>query len=163
LILAAAGNVPLPYAWLNPYCLERATAPHLAAAAAAASIDIATIMRAFVSIRSLSDVIIVESAGGWLAPIGDPVAVGTAGPTMQEVAQALGLPVILVVGMRLGCISHALLTVDAIRRAGLQLAGWVANPIDPGFADLALYVVSLQRRIAAPLLQVPAAPELNAP
>jgi dethiobiotin synthetase len=150
--LAAAGNVRLPHEWTNPVCLPRATSPHLAAREAAAPVRLETISAAFEMIRPRTDVIIVEGAGGWLAPIADPAEPGTPGPTMQEVALALGLPVVLVVGIRLGCLNHALLTAAAIERAGLPLAGWIANPVDPGFADTAAYVDSLRLRLRCALL-----------
>jgi dethiobiotin synthetase len=158
LALAGAGNVALPYETLNPYCLAQATSPHIAARNAEISIDIVEILSKYVLIASKSDVIVVEGAGGWLAPVGEPVVQGTTGPTMADVAAALALPVVLVVGMRLGCISHALLTADAIRARGLQLAGWIANPIDPEFlpasAGYTAYVDSLEQRLPAPRLQV---------
>jgi dethiobiotin synthetase len=77
---------------------------------------------------------------------------------MEDLARVLGLPVLLVVGIRLGCLSHALLTAAAIERSGLDLAGWVANPIDPEFPDREDYVDSLRLRLAAPLLSIPASP-----
>lgn len=152
LALLAAGNVTLPYDVANPVCLSQPTSPHLAAASAGKSIDIGTIVSAYSEICAQSDVIIVEGAGGWLAPIGPPVHRGDTGPTMQEVALALGLPVVLVVGLRLGCISHALLTAGAIRQSGLVLSGWIANPVDPGFADADRYVDALCERLSEPLL-----------
>jgi dethiobiotin synthetase len=151
LALARAGNVVLPYETLNPYCLAEATSPHIAAKNEGISIDIELIKERYSSIVLKSDVIVVEGAGGWLAPIADK-------STMADVAVALGLPVLLVVGMRLGCISHALLTADSIRTQGLQLAGWIANPIDPEFlpgsAGYAAYVDALEQRLPAPRLQV---------
>jgi dethiobiotin synthetase len=109
-------------------------------------------------ISAKSDVVVVEGAGGWLAPVGEPAVQGETGPTMADVAAALALPVVLVVGMRLGCISHALLTADSIRARGLQLAGWFANPIDaeflPASAGYAAYVNALVQRLPAPRLQV---------
>ena len=128
--LAGAAGVALPYEFVNPVCLPLATSPHLAARAAAQRIDIAAIVRAYAALAARADVVVVEGAGGWLAPIGDR-------ETMQDVAVALGLPVLLVVGLRLGCINHAVLTADAIRRSGLDLAAWIANPIDPQFAATA--------------------------
>src|SRR5690606_8936194 len=138
--LAAAGNVDLPYELINPYCLARATAPHLAAREAGIGIEPVAIQAAFETIQSRSEFVVVEGAGGWLAPIAEPQANGCPGPTMQEVALALRLPVVLVVGIRLGSLSHALLTAAAIRHSGLPLAGWIANPIDPRLADTDLYV-----------------------
>jgi dethiobiotin synthetase len=152
LALQAAGNVPLPYQLVNPICLVRATSPHLAAAETSVEIDLAAILPAFELIRSRSELVVVESAGGWLAPIGAPDAAGTAGPTMQDIALGLQLPVLLVVGIRLGAMSHALLTAAAIQQCGLQLAGWAANCLDAGFADTEQYVESLALRLPAPLL-----------
>lgn len=150
--LNAAGNVRLPYELTNPVCLPRPTSPHLAARDAGALVQVDAIVRAYEAIRQRSDLVIVEGAGGWLAPIGEPSSPATIGPTMEDVAIALRLPVILVVGIRLGCLSHALLTAEAIHRSGLKLAGWVANPVDPGFADTDLYVDSLRIRLRAALL-----------
>lgn len=156
--LAAAGNVALPYEMLNPYCLPQATSPSIAARSAGISIDIGVITDRFAGIIEKSDVIVVEGAGGWLAPIGDPLQSGLPGPTMADIAVGLGLPVLLVVGMRLGCISHALLTADAIRATGLELAGWIANPVDRDFLaradDFAAYVGALEQRLPSPRLQL---------
>jgi dethiobiotin synthetase len=151
LALASASNVLLPYETLNPYCLADATSPHIAAKNAGISIDIGLIMERYSMIVAKSDIVIVEGAGGWLAPIGDET-------TMADVAAALGLPVLLVVGMRLGCISHALLTADAIRARGLHLAGWIANPVSAEFLPTSVackaYVHALEQRLPAPRLQV---------
>lgn len=157
LALQAAGNVPLPYEVLNPFCLSQPTSPHLAAKAAGIEIDIETIKANFSRIASVSDLVLVEGAGGWWAPIGEPAEPGQRGPTMEEVARALGLPVLLVVGLRLGCLNHALLTAQAIRASGLPLAGWVANAIDPAFSDGLAYVASLRSRMPAPQVALPAA------
>ncbi|MGC4029225.1 MAG: dethiobiotin synthase [Steroidobacteraceae bacterium] len=154
LALQAAGNVALPYEVLNPCCLARPTSPHLAAQETGVSISCDTIKSNFDRIVSLSDLVAVEGAGGWWAPIGEPGHAGERGPTMEDVARALGLPVLLVVGVRLGSLNHALLTAAAIRGCGLRLAAWVANPIDPGFEDCAAYVESLQRRLPAPRVSV---------
>jgi dethiobiotin synthetase len=151
LALLAAGNVELPYGLVNPVCLQRATSPHLAAADAGMTVDIAAIVQAYELIRMRSEWVVAEGAGGWLAPIGE-ASPGITGPTMQDVALALGLPVVLVVGIRLGALSHALLTADAIRRSGLRFAGWAANCLDPAFADTEQYVESLALRLPEPLL-----------
>ncbi len=152
LALQAAGNVPLPYQLVNPICLQRPTSPHLAAREAGIEIDLAAILPAYELIRSRSELVVVESAGGWLAPIGAPDTAGATGPTMQDIALALQLPVLLVVGIRLGALSHALLAAAAIQRSGLQLVGWAANCLDAGFADTEEYVASLALRLPAPLL-----------
>jgi dethiobiotin synthetase len=151
LALLAAGNVELPYALVNPVCLARATSPHLAAADVGVAIETGVILRAYELIRRKSDWILVEGAGGWLAPIG-PAPPGRLGPTMQDIALALRLPVLMVVGIRLGALNHALLTADAIRRSGLNLTGWAANCLEPGFADAEQYVESLAARLPEPLL-----------
>jgi dethiobiotin synthetase len=155
LALMRESGVSLPYEWVNPCCLPTATSPHLAARRAGENVDIAAIKRAFERINAETDLIVVEGAGGWLAPIGEPSGSGDAGPTMADIARALRLPVLLVVGIRLGCISHALLTAAAIGRSGLPLAGWLANPIDPDFSDREDYVESLRLRLPAPLLSIP--------
>lgn len=149
--LGAAGSVRLPYELTNPVCLPDATSPHLAAARAGTAIDLAVIKAAYDAIQSRSELIIVEGAGGWLAPIG-PATVGGPDRTMADIARALALPVLLVVGIRLGCLNHAQLTAAAIRRDGLELAGWIANPIDPGFPDADPYIDALAERLACPLL-----------
>lgn len=151
LALAAAGTVRVPYEWTNPVCLPDATAPHLAAARAGIRIDLDVIAQAYAAIRAQSDRVAVEGAGGWFAPI-SAAGGGRPGQTMQEVARALELPVVLVVGLRLGCLSHALLTAEAIRGSGLTLAGWIANPIDPAFADATDYTGSLAGWLPCPLL-----------
>ena len=149
--LAAAANVVIPYEWLNPCCLPTATSPHLAALDAGISVEIPPILSAFEQIKTRSDLIMVEGAGGWLAPVGPSGPQGVP-QTMADVAKALGLPVVLVVGLRLGCLNHALLTAAAIEQTGLPLAGWIANSIDPHFADAERYIDSLAGHIAAPLL-----------
>lgn len=150
--LAAAGNVRLPYDLTNPLCLPDATSPHLAARAAGRCIEVDSIKSALDQIKQLTDVIIAEGAGGWLAPIGEPAQAGEPGPTMQDVARALGLPVVLVVGMKLGCLNHALLSADAIRRSGLPLLGWIANPVDETFTGADRYCESLRVRLPEPML-----------
>jgi dethiobiotin synthetase len=152
LALLAAGNVELPYQLVNPVCLQRATSPHLVAAENGIAVDTGAILQAFELLRSRCDWIVVEGTGGWLTPIGPPASPGTNGPTMQDIALGLGLPVLLVVGIRLGALSHALLTAEAIRRSGLPFAGWAANCMDPGFADTERYIESIALRLPEPLL-----------
>jgi len=155
LALMAEARVRVPYELVNPCCFPDPTSPHLAARNSGNYVNLVAIKSAFARIKADSDLIIVEGAGGWLAPVADPVERGSAGATMQDVAVALGLPVLLVVGLRLGCLSHALLTAAAIRASGLPLAGWVANPIDPAFPDQAAYLQSLQLRLPAPRWMIP--------
>jgi dethiobiotin synthetase len=150
--LAAAAAVRLPYGLVNPCCLPRPTSPHLAARDAGGRIDIPGLVADFHRIAAQADLVIVEGAGGWYVPVGEPLAPGQRGPTMADLAVALGLPVLLVVGIRLGCLNHALLTADAVMASGLPLAGWVANVADPGFPDVQDYIESLAIRLPAPLL-----------
>lgn len=155
LALRAAGNVEMPYEWINPVCLPRATSPHIAAREAGVKVDIESIVRNFGHIVTNTELIAVEGAGGWHAPIGEPATPGEAGPTMADVALRLGLPVLLVVGLRLGCLNHALLTQQAIEKSGAKLAGWIANPIDSGFADGEECARALEIRLRAPRLRLP--------
>ena len=150
--LAAAASVRLPYDLVNPCCLPRASSPHLAAREAGQSIDIPALVATYRRIAASADVVVVEGAGGWYVPLGEPTAPGQVGPTMADLAVAVGLPVLLVVGVRLGCLNHALLTAEAIRASGLRFAGWVANRIDPAFPEFDDYVESLTARLPAPCL-----------
>jgi len=150
--LAAAASVRLPYEVVNPCCLPFATSPHLAARAAGRRIDIDALAAGYRRIAAAADLVIVEGAGGWLVPIGEPGRPGTTGPTMADLARALGLPVVLVVGIRLGCLNHALLTADSIRASGLPFAGWIANVLDPDFPGADDYLAALDARLSAPRL-----------
>ncbi|MBS0328056.1 MAG: dethiobiotin synthase [Proteobacteria bacterium] len=134
--LAAAGNVDAPLGLRNPYAFAAAIAPHLAARDEGAVIDLDVIARAFAALAERADAVVVEGAGGALVPLG-------AGSDMLDVARVLGLPVLLVVGMRLGCLSHALLAALALRARGLVLAGWVANELPPGMPRCADNVATL--------------------
>jgi dethiobiotin synthetase len=119
--LQAAINQPLPYDVVNPFCYEPAIAPHIAAQLAGNSCTVGQIREHFKSLLSRQfDFCLVEGAGGWRVPLNES-------ESFSDIAVSLDLPVILVVAMRLGCISHALLTAEAIARDGLRLAGWVAN------------------------------------
>lgn len=141
--LIAAGNVAAPHADINPYAFAPAIAPHLAAIGAGVAIDVEVIAEAYARLAGRADVVVVEGAGGALAPIADDA-------DMLDIPRRLGLPVLLVVGMRLGCLNHALLSTAAIAARGLRLAGWVANRIDPAMAVADENVASLDARIAAP-------------
>ncbi len=144
-LLRAASNVEAPLALVNPYCFEPPIAPHLAAEQAGVAIDLATIANAYQQLAHAADVVIVEGVGGFCVPL-------NRGADSADLAQRLGLPVILVVGLRLGCLNHALLTAHAIRAKGLALAGWIANRIDPAMAAAERNVAALAERLAAPLL-----------
>jgi dethiobiotin synthetase len=143
--LAAAANVPADYAEINPYCLALPASPHLAAAAEGVRIDLERLREGAARLQARSDVLIVEGAGGWFAPLDER-------HTMADLAATLDARVILVVGLRLGCLNHALLTAAALRASGLRFAGWIANHIDPAFAQAAANITTLEQRLAAPLL-----------
>jgi len=141
--LLAAGNVDAPLPDRNPFAFAAAIAPHLAAAETGTTIDLAVIAAAYARLAARSDCVVVEGAGGALVPI-------DATHDMLDVAAHLRLPVLLVVGMRLGCLNHALLSAAAIRARGLRLAGWIANGIDPQMEALAANVEALSQRLQAP-------------
>jgi dethiobiotin synthetase len=152
--LIAAGNVAAPRDCVNPYLLREPLAPHLAAQRDGVVIDIEHIARCFEDLRGLADFLVVEGAGGFRVPLSET-------HDGADLAVRLGLPVILVVGLRLGCLNHALLTAEAIRARGLRLAGWVANQIDAQMACVEENVDTLRARLEAPLLGV--VPYLAAP
>lgn len=145
--LIAAGSHPLTPEAVTQYCLASPVAPHIAAADEGVHIDFDTIRAALERLREEADIVLVEGAGGLLVPLDEQ-------RDFADLAAALELPVILVVGMRLGCINHTLLTVEAIAARGLTLAGWVANRIDPAMARFDDNLATLQHRIDAPLLGV---------
>ena len=144
LLRAAAGGVP-DYNRVNPYAFASAIAPHLAARDAGVRIELEPIVDAYESLRREFGAVVVEGIGGWRVPLGHVL-------TTEHLAKALDLPVVLVVGMRLGCLNHALLTADAIRSAGLNLAGWVANAIDPSMERLEDNIDTLRKRLSTQLL-----------
>lgn len=146
-LLAAASNVTAPRAQINPYALIPPIAPHIAAARAGIEIDIDIIYQACLELEKIADVVIVEGIGGFLVPLNDH-------QDSAGMAKVLGLPVILVVGMQLGCLNHALLTAQFVRVTGLPLAGWVANQIDPQMTALDENVSALKQRLGCPLLGV---------
>lgn len=143
--IRAASNLALPPEIVNPYCFKAAIAPHIAAAEEGVTIDFAPIAAACEHARQLADLLIVEGVGGFRVPLG-------VDRDSADLAVALGLPVILVVGLRLGCINHALLTAEAIAARGLTLAGWVANRIDPAMPRQEENIAALAARLGAPLL-----------
>jgi dethiobiotin synthetase len=141
--LRAAANVAADYEDINPYALAAPTAPHLAAAAAGVQIDIATIRTHYARLAVRADDVVVEGIGGWLVPINRT-------QTMADVVRALELPVILVVGIRLGCLNHALLTRQAVAASGCRLVAWVANALHGGMPEG--YGEALTERLDAPCL-----------
>jgi len=146
-LLQAAGNLRLPLSQVNPYAFEPPLAPHIAAAQAGVEISLPAIAAAFEALSSQADAVVVEGVGGFRVPL-------NAREDSADMAALLGLPVILVVGLRLGCLNHALLTAEAVMRRGLTLAGWVANQIDPDMAAAEQNVEALKNRLPAPCLGV---------
>lgn len=145
-LLAASDPVPA-YADCNPFALAEPIAPHIAARLAGVEIDVATLHAACLRIAAAADRVVVEGVGGWAVPLSEHA--------MQvDLVRALGMPVVLVVGLRLGCINHALLSARAIVADGCTLAGWIANPIEPSMSFTEANLHALQARIGAPLLGV---------
>jgi dethiobiotin synthetase len=145
--LAEAANVDVPYAILNPYCFEPAISPHIAAEEANIEVSLRTIATEFGKIKA--DFVVVEGAGGWYAPICKT-------QTMADLPKALNIPVVLVVGVRLGCLNHARLSKEAIEASGVELVGWVANAVDPTLERAAENMASLERILgSAPLAAFP--------
>lgn len=145
--LSAASNIAAAYADVNPWLLATPASPHLAARAEGVTIGHERILSSARKLAASSDVLIVEGAGGWLAPI-------SATETMADIAARLNLPVILVVGLRLGCLNHALLTRAAIRDAALPFAGWIANGLESPMAHALENIETLTMRFGTPPLAV---------
>lgn len=145
--LRAAGNILASLGQINPYSFLQPVAPHIAAQNAGVRIDLARILTSYRELASQSDMVIVEGVGGFCVPLNDT-------QDSADLALQLGLPVIMVVGMRLGCLNHALLTALAISDCGLKCAGWVANILDEGMPALQENIEALERRVGAPLLGV---------
>lgn len=146
LALIDESSIKLPYEAINPFAFEPAIAPHVAAREAGVALSVPTLRHAMQQVlEQRADFTLIEGAGGWRVPLSDHA-------NLSDLAIALKLPVILVVGVRLGCINHALLSAEAIARDGLQLAGWVANIVDPRTSRLEENLSSLAERLPAPCL-----------
>ncbi len=145
--LLAAANTTTDYETCNPYCFEPAIAPHLAARQAGQRIDLNVIASHFSILQKQADITIVEGVGGWLVPLNESQRVA-------DLAMQLKLPVILVVGMRLGCINHALLSAEAIIDSGLELLGWVANTMETDFPMFEENIEAIGQRLSVPCLDV---------
>jgi dethiobiotin synthetase len=143
--LVAASTVGAPLADVNPYAFAPPIAPHIAAEAAGVVIDVERIGEAYARLARSAAAIVVEGAGGVLVPL-------SARADMLDVPARLGLPVLLVVGIRLGCLNHALLSVQALRARGVRCAGWVANRAEPPVPAGDANVAALAARIEAPLV-----------
>jgi dethiobiotin synthetase len=145
--LRAASNVEVGYELTNPYCFLPAIAPHLAAQQAGIEIQLPLILDAYQKLAAQAEVVIMEGVGGLCVPL-------NVHQDSADMLKALDLPIILVVGIRLGCLNHALLTVEAINARGLSLAAWVANVIEVDMPHWEANITALQQRIAAPLLGI---------
>lgn len=145
LALQAAATEMRGYGQVNPYAFAPAIAPHIAAARAGVEIDFGLIEQRLAELAQGCDLVVVEGVGGWRVPL-------NAEQDVAALAQRLGLPVILVVGLRLGCINHALLTVEALRRAGVPVPGWVASHVDPDMEAQAENLRALKQHLGMPLL-----------
>ena len=143
--LLAAINISADYALACPYRLLSPIAPHLAAAEEGVRISCAHIMQCFKQLRSLSDAIVVEGVGGWQVPLNERY-------DMPDLARQMDLGVVIVVGGRLGCINHALLTAQAVLASGLAVAGWVFNQVDPEMLQVAEVKETLRARMPGPLI-----------
>jgi dethiobiotin synthetase len=146
-MLTAQASVRLPVELVCPLMFREAAAPHIAATLEDRDINIDTVMRAYRQISAQVDALVVEGVGGFRVPLTDQL-------DTADLATAMQLDVILVVGLRLGCLNHALLTAEAIAARGLTLAGWVANQIDPAMPHQAANLDTLSQRLPAPLLGV---------
>jgi dethiobiotin synthetase len=143
--LINAGNMEANIELINPYVFAPAIAPHIAAEQVGVTVSLDKIQQAFDALQSQTEVILVEGAGGFCVPINRQ-------ETMADLAVKLNLPVIMVVGVRLGCINHALMTAGSIKAAGLTLAGWVANRIDPDMLAIEENISTLKSMIKAPCI-----------
>lgn len=144
LALRACSTISVPAALDNPVLLPEPVSPSIAAAHAHVDIDVEFLAQTYRRLQARADAVVVEGAGGFLVPLNER-------HTGADLAVALGLPVVLVVGLRLGCLNHALLTAEAVRARGLRLAGWVANDIDPDFLFPGENVAYLERHLGAPM------------
>lgn len=158
--LRKATNILASLGQINPYSFLHPIAPHIAARNSGVQINLERILESYNELASQADVVIVEGAGGFLVPLNET-------QDIADLVETLGIPLIVVVGIRLGCLNHALLTQQAINTRGLECAGWVANILQPDMSALDENIQSLQQRISAPLLgiiqyQSPADPRLIA-
>jgi dethiobiotin synthetase len=147
LALQAAGGAAIPYETINPVALREPLSPHLAARLERVTVTMAPLRAAFDRLRATHETVVVEGVGGWMVPLAP-------GLLASALPQQWGLPVVLVVGLRLGCLNHALLSARAILADGCRLAGWVGNRIDPAMAALEDNLETLREMLPAPCLGV---------
>ncbi len=147
LALQSASSAPMPYEWINPIALREPLSPHLAAARDGVEIRLASLREAFLRLSDIHDAVLVEGVGGWMVPL-------SRGLMASDIARQWQLPVILVVGMRLGCLNHALLSARVIATDGCRLVGWIGNLIDPEMAAVDDNLATLRQLLPAPCLGV---------
>ena len=147
LALRAASGLDTPYATLNPYCFVPPVSPHLAATQAGEAIELGPIKAAYADLACDCEFLVAEGAGGWRVPLGPQLDI-------QGLALELGLPVLLVVGLRLGCLNHAALSEQAILSSGARLLGWIGSQVDPAMACLNENVATLKSRLSTPCLGI---------
>jgi dethiobiotin synthetase len=145
--LQAQGSSLAPYGLVNPYAFAPPIAPHIAAGQAGVEIELGPIAGACRTLAAESDLVVVEGVGGWRVPL-------SASLSVSDLPKVLDLPVLMVVGLRLGCLNHALLTAESIRAQGAHLAGWVANGIDPGMLEADANLATLAALIGSPCIGV---------
>jgi dethiobiotin synthetase len=139
-LLTHASNVQAPLHWVNPYCFKAPIAPHIAASQEGVDIQLEVIQRAFTELTHLADIVVVEGAGGLLVPL-------NSNETIADLIALLNIPIIFVVGMRLGCINHALLSLAVMQSRKLPISAWVANPIDHNMMHYAENLSTLQSKL----------------
>lgn len=154
--LMQAANAPGEVRDVNPYAFAEPIAPHIAAEKAGVVIDLAVIASAYSRLAAAADIVVVEGAGGWRVPL-------NAHEDMADLAQVLGLPVVMVVGLRLGCLNHAVLTADAIASRQVRWMGWIGNHIDPDMACPAENIATLHARLPGPCLGIQAYGQVPVP
>jgi len=140
LALIQHANTSADYERVNPYCFEPAIAPHIAAKQARVDINMSIIQQAFTELGKQADWVVVEGVGGWMVPINEQQVVA-------DIAFELALPVILVVGLRLGCINHTLLTMESMQSKGVNIMGWIANQLDPDLTATEQIIKTLQNKL----------------
>ncbi len=153
--LRSVANVELSYEEVNPYALLLPSSPHIAAEAEGVVIDYSVLSQGLAALKAKSDVVLVEGAGGWRVPVSKDDCLSTWGKQEK-------LPVVLVVGIKLGCLSHAMLTAEAIQHDGLEIIGWVANRVNPGTEHYAEIIAMLEDKMPAPKLgEIPYMPSVK--
>jgi dethiobiotin synthetase len=155
LALMDAANVHSPYGAVNPYCFEPAISPHIAADEAGVEIDLSVVQRNYSILAKDADFVVVEGAGGWYVPVNKL-------QSMADLPKILDVPVLLVVGLRLGCLNHAQLTRQAIADCGVEFAGWVGNCVDPSLERMNENLATLEKRLGCePLAVFPFEPDAH--